>query len=275
MKTLRRLGVQRFPGLMGLAATLVGCQSWAQQPPVSARSRIDPSLEVDKFWQRAKQEVDKSVLELFAQHQAELERGIKYHKLIKGNPRKKQVAITFDDGPHPSYTPRLLEILKQHGVKATFFLVGEMGEKYPDLVKAEIAAGHSVGNHTYHHVNLTRIPLEQVATEIKACGEVLQGITGRPPRLFRPPGGDYDKKVAEAAEALGYTMVLWTDDPGDYAKPGAKVIESRLLSSISPGGVVLIHDGIQQTLDVLPQILAYLKGKGYQFVTIDEMMGRK
>ena len=229
--------------------------------------------QLDKYWANAKEEVDKSTLELFAQNQAEIEKGLKFAKFMQGDTSKKQIAITFDDGPHPAYTPKLLKILKKNNVKATFFLVGEMAEKYPDLVKAEKAAGHDVGNHTYHHVNLTKIPMEDVATEIKACGKVLQSITGRAPHLFRPPGGDYNKKVAEMAEAEGYTMILWTDDPGDYASPGDKAIKIRTLDRVSNGGIILIHDGVQQTVDVLPQIIKYLKDKGYELVTIDEMMG--
>ncbi len=241
----------------------------------SVKSVALPKVTVDKFWANAKKEVDKSVMEMTAQDQAEIEKGLNLHKFMRGDISKKQVAITFDDGPHPAYTPKLLDILKNNGAKATFFLVGEMAEKAPDLVKREIAEGHNVGNHTYHHVNLTKIPNESVAVEIKACGKVLQSITGKTPHLFRPPGGDYDKDVAEMAAALGYTMILWTDDPGDYASPGAKVIETRLLDRINNGGIILIHDGVQETVDILPQLLKYLKDKGFETVTIDEMMSGK
>jgi len=241
--------------------------------PVATNSKLPvKSVQADKFWLHAKMEVDRSVLEMIAQHQAELGRSIKYHKLMHGNLKKKQIALTFDDGPHPKFTPKLLALLRQYHVKATFFVVGEMAEKYSNLVKQEIADGHSVGNHTYHHMNLTKIPEEYVATEIKACGEVLAKITGKPPHLFRPPGGDYDKAVAEDAEALGYTIVLWTDDPGDYAKPGDNVIIQRLLTRVNNGSIILIHDGIQQTYDVLPQIITNLKKRGFEFVTIDEML---
>jgi Polysaccharide deacetylase len=98
---------------------------------------------------------------------------------------------------------------------------------------------------------------------------------GKPPRWFRPPGGDYDEHVAEVAEALGYTMVLWTDDPGDYASPGQGVVLSRTLNTVDNGGILLLHDGIQETLDVLPQIIETLQQRGYQFVTIDEMMAAR
>lgn len=230
--------------------------------------------ERDGFWRNAKREVDKSVLELLAQHQAEVDRGLRFRKLMRGDPDRKEIALTFDDGPHPNYTPRILDILRQYRVRATFFLVGEMAEKYPALVRAEVAQGHNIGNHTYHHVSLVKIPKEYIAAEIKACGKVIQKITGRAPHLFRPPGGEYDKEVAEASDALGYTMVLWTDDPGDYASPGQQLILTRTLSRVTNGGIILLHDGIQQTIDVLPGLIERLREQGYTFVTVDEMLAK-
>ena len=135
-----------------------------------------------------------------------------------------------------------------------------------------MAAGHTVGNHTYDHVSLVKIPSEYVATEIKACGEVLKQTTRLSPHLFRPPGGEYDDMVAETSEALGYTMVLWTDDPADYASPGANVILTRTLAKASPGGIILLHDGIDQTIDVLPQIITTLRARGYQFVSVRALL---
>jgi peptidoglycan/xylan/chitin deacetylase (PgdA/CDA1 family) len=259
-----------------LVAISWGCRrpGRGHEAPRAAAASEQPQVELDKFWENAREEAYKSVPELLAQHQTELRRGLRYHTLMRGNPAKRQIALTFDDGPHPGYTLKLLDILKRYGAKATFFVVGEKAEQSPDLVKAELAAGHDIGNHTYHHVNLTKIPNDHVATEIKACGKVVQAITGHAPHLFRPPGGDYDRQVAEVAEALGYTMVLWTDDPGDYASPGSKVIESRVVDRIGNGGIILMHDGVQQTLDILPQMLERLTQRGYQFVTIDQMMGR-
>ena len=233
------------------------------------------STEQDTHWQYARSIVYKSVRELLQQHKAELDKGITYHKLVHGDINRKEIALTFDDGPHMDFTPKLLEILKKCNVKATFFVVGEMAEKNPDLIRAEVAAGHSVANHTYHHVNLTKIPEEYVATEIKACGEVIKSITGKAPHLFRPPGGDYNKQVAQVSVALDYTMVLWTDDPADYANPGVSVLDSRLMNRISPGGIILIHDGAKETLDVLPKVINRLKSKGYKFVTVDEMIKNK
>lgn len=228
--------------------------------------------EQDRYWLSARETVDKQVMELLAQHETELKKGLRHDKLLRGDPGRKWVALTFDDGPHPEYTPGILRLLKQYQVKATFFLVGEMAEKYPELVTAELTDGHSIGNHTYHHVSLTKMPQEYVATEIKACGEVLQSITGKAPRLFRPPGGDYSDSIAETVEALGYRLILWTDDPGDWASPGQQVILKRTLSAVNNGAIILIHDGIQETLDILPTILQAVKAQGYELVTIDQML---
>jgi peptidoglycan/xylan/chitin deacetylase (PgdA/CDA1 family) len=238
----------------------------------SAQALALLQAEHDAFWQNARRVVPRSVMELVAQRQTELERGLRSHVVMRGETDRKEVALTFDDGPHPNFTPQLLDVLKKQGVPATFFVVGELAEKNPDLIRAEVANGHLVGNHTYHHVSLIRIPNDYVADEIKTCGEVLQRITGKAPDLFRPPGGVYDTEVAEIAEALGYTTVLWTDDPADYTSPGDDVILLRTLRTASSGGIILLHDGIQQTIDVLPRLIASLRQDGYSFVTVDRLI---
>ncbi len=258
--------------LIFLLCVLTGCSLPGSNRKYQLRSRVSDQSRLDRYWRNAKAEVDKSVLEIIAQDREELRRGIRRHKFIAGSPRRKWLALTFDDGPHQYFTPKLLAVLKQFNVKATFFLVGDMAERHPELVRAELAEGHEIGNHTYDHVNLTKIPTEEVATEIAACGDVLQSIAGVRPHLFRPPGGDYDDNVSEAAEALRYTTVLWTDNAGDWMSPGRRTIEHKVLRRVSNGGIVLMHDGIQETIDVLPQILTTLKNEGYEFVTVDEMM---
>lgn len=258
-----------------LCLSLAGCQ---RQPSRSVSSEIahmneaEAKTKLEQYWQHAKEEVYKSVPELLAQHETEMSRGLRYKKLMHGDRARKQIALTFDDGPHPGYTAQILSILKKYGVRATFFVVGKQAEQYPDLLRQQAEAGHSIGNHTYHHVNLTRIPPMDVAAEIKACGEAIQSITGKAPHLFRPPGGDYDRNVAEVAEALGYWIVLWTDDPGDYANPPPQVLEERLFGRLGNGGIILLHDGIAETITLLPRLIEYLQAKGYQLVTVDEMI---
>jgi peptidoglycan/xylan/chitin deacetylase (PgdA/CDA1 family) len=227
---------------------------------------------LDKFWLRALTEVYKSPEELQAQHDRELRKGLLYRKLIKGNPKIKAVALTFDDGPHPVYTMKLLKVLKKYDVKATFFVVGKMAEKHPELVRAEVKNGHMIGNHTYNHVNLTYIPDDEIKVEWQACNDVIKATTGVDMAFCRPPGGQYDSKVINAAMDIGLTTVLWTDDPADYLKPSDKILETNTMEHINPGGIILLHDGIQQTIEILPQIIETLKKKGYKFQTVKEML---
>ena len=251
-----------------------GSRTIAPNKLTSAQAMAKIMADRDAYFQNARREVYRGARELLAQDMDEVDKGLKYHKLIRGHLRGKDIALTFDDGPHPAYTPRILEILRKYKVKATFFVVGSQAEKYPNLVRAELNEGHSVGNHTYHHVSLPKIPQIYVADEIKACGDVIKAVGGKPPRLFRPPGGEYNQQVAEVASILGYTMVLWTDDPGDYVSPGAQVILDRTLGKASDGGIILVHDGIEQTVEILPQLIETLQKQGYRFVTVDEMVDR-
>jgi peptidoglycan/xylan/chitin deacetylase (PgdA/CDA1 family) len=240
-----------------------------QLSPEEALARL--KAERNAFFVSAQKEAYRSVLEVMAQHDAEEARGVARSVFVKGTPSRREIALTFDDGPHPDYTLRLLEILRAEKVTATFFVVGQQAERYPNLIRAERDAGHVVGNHTYHHVSLPKIPLSYVAGEIKACGIVIKAILGRAPYLFRPPGGEYNEAILQISEALGYTTVLWTDDPGDYARPGGPVILERTLKSARPGGVILLHDGIDQTVRMLPFLIRILKNEGFTFVTIDQM----
>jgi peptidoglycan/xylan/chitin deacetylase (PgdA/CDA1 family) len=192
-------------------------------------------------------------------------------KIARGNPKKKLIALTFDDGPHPDFTPQLLDILEREKVRATFFVIGKMVERYPDLVRQIRDHGHVIANHSFSHVTLSKIPGADVPIEYKACNDIVFKVAGVKPKYCRPPGGDYDKDVIRGAEAVGLTTVLWTDDPLDYASPGATVIEQRTLGRLSNGGIILLHDGAKQTLQVLPQIIEFAKKKGYKFVGVDEL----
>ena len=196
-------------------------------------SPIQASLPVTK-------EADKSIPEILAENRNELEEGIRYHKFLHGNTSKREIAITFDDGPHPKFTAELLRILKENNIKATFFLVGKMAEKYPDLVTLETSAGHSIGNHTYNHINLKEITKENVAYEIQKCEDSIAKITGRKTNLFRPPGGAYDNDVMSVVEGLKYSTVLWTANGGDWYSPGKKIIKEKVLTRTKNGGIILL-----------------------------------
>lgn len=197
--------------------------------------------------------------------------GYRFGKLVRGNKERKLIALTFDDGPHPIYTLKLLEVLKEAHVHATFFVVGKQVDKYPALVQLEVMQGHEIGNHTYDHVDLTQIPPELIGYELDECNRAIKRATGTTAHFFRPPGGDYDVDVVREATRRSIVTTLWTDDPGDYAKPGADIVLQRTLDRLENGAIILLHDGIPETVDILPALIAEARKRGYEFVTISEL----
>jgi len=157
-------------------------------------------------------------------------------------------------------------------VKATFFVVGKRAKLYPELVRMEFDEGHEVANHSQSHANMLKLSPEQAAEEIAACGRIIREITGESPRYFRPPGGQYDDNIVRMAAEQGYITVLWTDNPRDYDRPGELTIEDRVMAHIDSGAVILLHDGVYQTMNVLPHIITRLKRDGYRFVTLTELI---
>jgi len=197
--------------------------------------------------------------------------GDKFNKVMRGDTRRPRLALTFDDGPHPASTLQLLDILRRTHTPATFFLVGEQVQKYPGLVRLEVAEGNEVANHTYDHVNLTVIPPELVAYEVQRCDAALEKATGAPVRFFRPPGGEYNGEVLREVAKHGFITTLWTNDPGDFSRLPASVIEKRTLAHLENGGIILLHDGIPETLEALPAIIAGARRRGFQFVTVSRL----
>ncbi len=191
--------------------------------------------------------------------------------IVRGDTSRKEIALTFDDGPHPQFTLRLLSLLRQLEVHATFFVVGQKVDQAAYILPLILKDGHEIGNHTYHHLNLTKIPNNLIQTEIQLCNDSIRKACGVSALFFRPPGGRHDAEIITTAEAMKMVTVLWTDDPADYRMPGEQVLESRLLRHISNGSVCLLHDGIEQTLDILPDIISHLRREGYRFVTLSEM----
>ena len=179
--------------------------------------------------------------------------------------------MTFDDGPHPVYTLELLDVLRRTHTPATFFVVGEQVQKNPGLVRLEVAEGNEVGDHTFDHVNLTVVPPELVAYEVSACDAAITKATGAPVRFFRPPGGEYNGEVLRQVASQGFITTAWTDDPGDFMKPPPKVIFQRTVAHLENGAIILMHDGIPETIQALPSIIAAARRRGYQFVTVSQL----
>lgn len=197
--------------------------------------------------------------------------GLSVVQLVRGDEHLKEIALTFDDGPHPPFTERLLDLLKQLDVRATFFVVGRKVDAAPEILARMVAEKHDVANHTYHHVNLKTLPYGLVENEIRLDNDAIRRACGKEPVFFRPPGGQRNGEVVEIARRLGMSTLLWTDDPADYANPGADIIEEKLLQHVRPGAVILLHDGVEQTYQMLPDLVAKLRQQGYKFVTATEM----
>jgi peptidoglycan/xylan/chitin deacetylase (PgdA/CDA1 family) len=195
-------------------------------------------------------------------------RGLHYRHLAWGPAGRKEVLLTFDDGPNPETTPQVLDILKRENVPAAFFLVGRWVASYPDLVRREAAEGHALGNHTWHHAYLTRMEPECARAQIEATTNAIEAVTGVRTRWFRPPGGHYDPQVVRLCNELGQVIVLWSDTPGDWLHPTPQAIEARGLRYLKPGAIILLHDTLPETVTMLPDFIHQVRARGYQFVPL-------
>lgn len=171
------------------------------------------------------------------------------------------VALTFDDGPNAATTPRLLAALRDSGVRATFFTVGRNIEANPHLQRLTQRAGMWIANHTWSHPDLTTLPADEVAAELRKTQLITLKVNHRWPTLFRPPYGATNADVAAAARRLGMSEVLWTVDSRDWAGVPSTEIRSRALA-LEPGGIILMHDGIENTIAAVPQVVADLADRG-------------
>lgn len=193
-------------------------------------------------------------------------------KILNGNRNLSNIALTFDDGPHQYFTPALLNIFEEHSIKATFFVVGKMVKINPSLVEAISGAGHEIGNHTYNHFELPTLKDEKIEEELELVRDEILKITGKRINIFRPPSGRYNDRVLNIANKLGYTMVLWAINSGDYGSTDYRRIKNRILDNIKPGDIVLLHSGVEATLTALPEIIETLRNRGFNFVTVSDLI---
>ncbi|MGG1553973.1 polysaccharide deacetylase family protein [Paenibacillus ferrarius] len=188
---------------------------------------------------------------------------------------EKVIALTFDDGPHPRYTPEILDLLKQYHAKATFFVVGNKIKLYPDVLKREVSEGHEIANHTYSHAYLSK--RTNMKTEIKKAEDVIYNVAGIRCQLFRPPGGFYNESLVSIVKQEGYKMIMWSWhlDTKDWSTPGVDKIVNKVLNNSRNGDIVLFHDYVEgrtQTIEALKRILPELEKRGYRFVTVSELL---
>ncbi len=187
---------------------------------------------------------------------------------------KKVIALTFDDGPWPTYTAQVLDILKKNDVKATFFVVGQMLKIYPDLGKRIVREGHTIGNHTWNH-RYHYFNRQAAAFEIDSTSKLIYQVTGAKTTLFRPPGGILHNGLVAYAKSKKYTNVMWSADSIDYKRPSTSTLVNTVMKQSKPGGIVLMHDGggnRASTVAALPKMISQYKKQGYSFVTIPELL---
>ena len=184
------------------------------------------------------------------------------------------VAMTFDDGPHPSNTPRLLDMLRERGLRATFYLIGNRVVQYPQLARRIAEEGHEIGNHSWSHPFLDRMGDRSVIQEIDQTTNAIYQVTGRPPVTFRPPYGAFTRRQRTSLHgARSLPTILWSVDPQDWRRPGASVVANRILRDTRQGGIVLSHDIHRPTIDAMPQTFDGLTARGFTFVTVSQIIG--
>jgi polysaccharide deacetylase family sporulation protein PdaB len=192
---------------------------------------------------------------------------------------KKLIALTFDDGPNPVYTPQILDLLNEYDAKATFFVLGKRVQMYPAIAIREVNEGHEIANHTFDHHYLKNVTPQKLIEEIRQTQEVIFDITEQIPHVFRPPGGYYNNALLDLTREDKLTVVMWSwyQDTKDWKRPGIVNIVNTVLSHVHNGDIILLHDlqgDCSQTVGALRVILPELKKQGYQFVTVTDLIAR-
>jgi polysaccharide deacetylase family sporulation protein PdaB len=195
-----------------------------------------------------------------------------------GAHNKKLVALSFDDGPDVHYTTKILNILKQNNIKATFFIIGKRAKAHPKMVKLISDEGHVIGNHTWDHPDIKKIDINKLKNEVQRTGNLIHSIVGYKPHLFRPPYGDANANDIKELGKLGYKIIDWTVDTRDWAGTSPDKILNNVKKEVRPGAIVLEHcaggkgEKLDNTVAALPKIIAYLKHKDYRFVTVPQLL---
>ena len=194
-----------------------------------------------------------------------------------GSRDKKLIALTFDDGPHPKETDKVLDVLKKYNVKGTFFIAGKHANWYSAPLIRASKEGHEIGNHTFNHPDISNLSNAQLEEEILKCEEILIKLTGNKPILFRPPYGSYkQEELSSIAKKLNYKIVLWTSvDARDWQNPPAEVIANKIINNSKNGDIILLHDyATNNTVDAIDILIPKMKELGFEFVTVSELIDK-
>ena len=185
---------------------------------------------------------------------------------------QKMLSISFDAAWGNEDTPQLIDILSRYNVKATFFVVGDWVDRYPESVKALHDAGHEIMNHSNTHAHLPQLSAQEITKDLNACNDKIEAITGVRPTLIRPPYGDYDDNSIRAIRSMGMEPIQWDVDSLDWKDLSAGEITKRVTSKVQPGSIVLFHNAAKHTPEALPTIIETLLQEGYTFVPISQII---
>ena len=186
------------------------------------------------------------------------------------------VAMTFDDGPSAKLTPKLLDLLAAHHIKATFFLIGENAAEHPEIVAREAREGHEIANHSWSHPNLAKMSDDGVRSQLHRTEDAIKSAIGNRPTLLRPPYGSISARQKKwINQEFGYKIVLWDVDPLDWRRPGANVVCNRIVKNTRAGSIILAHDIHPGTIDAMSCVLNQLEAKGFKFVTVSELIAKQ
>lgn len=192
-----------------------------------------------------------------------------------GSREERAIALTFDDGPHPIYTDKILDVLEKHDVKATFFAIGINAENYPAPLLRAFEEGHEIGNHTYNHKNLRNMKYESMLMEVSDASKKIYDLTDYGVNLIRPPQGAMNAQFLSMAEELGYRIVLWDVDTRDWAGESAEGMVKNILENTDNGDIILFHDyhpHAENTVRALDAVIPLLREQGFRFVTVSQLL---
>ena len=193
--------------------------------------------------------------------------------LWEGPQDRRVVALTFDDGPIPGKTEPVLDLLRDSKVPATFFVLGENAERHPGILERMVTEGHEIGNHTYSHPDLTKLPTAKVRKEISRCQSIVQEAVGYRPRFFRPPYGAANLTVLSILSSQSLSSAFWSVDPQDWKGGSGEEIVNEVSKHLENGSIILLHERSPNTYQSVPKLIQVIREKGFQFVTLGQMFG--
>lgn len=198
--------------------------------------------------------------------------------ILRGPVSKREVALTFDDGPDAVFTPQILNVLRRTGVKGTFFVIGRRVQRYPRVFQRILREGHEVGNHSWSHPRISRLTAGRVRTELRRTSDEMNRVGNVRPRFFRPPYGALSETVIREAVAERYKIIMWNVDSLDWSGIPATIVTTNVLSHVRPGSIILMHSAtgrggnLQNTVQALPNIIRRLRREGFRFVKVSQLL---